>query len=301
MRLIFPTVGAQSFPTRRTRPPSCSTTSPRRIVSSTPPVRRFPHLPFLLPQAPRLTFPSFTQSSLPLPFPVSSTPSSSSQRTRTGNFIRASDCSSSGSSDYSHDDDADSSRSRRNVQLGVPGQAQGRIAQGRHSPSYASSPAPLPFHSTTDVVCLADSLHLLYNVNFSIVSQVNPHIHLLYVISLPLSWPNPVFSSASLTSPSLTSPSFPLPSPLPLLLVSVPSSSSPSYPSFRLPSADDSNFAPRGSPGRPVAHRKGKGWRGGFWLAAGEQFWKIEMVKWFRVRLPPPPPFPLVPAGGDVC
>ncbi|GAA6031322.1 hypothetical protein JCM8097_005602 [Rhodosporidiobolus ruineniae] len=66
------------------------------------------------------------------------------------------------------------------------------------------------------------SLHLLYNVNFSVVSQTNPHIHL---------W----------------------------------------------------HYAPRGSPGHPVQHRKGKGWRGGFWLSAAEQFWKIEMLKWFRV------------------
>lgn len=24
--------------------------------------------------------------------------------------------------------------------------------------------------------------------------------------------------------------------------------------------------------------------RGGFWLSAAEQYWKIEMLKWFRVR-----------------
>lgn len=66
------------------------------------------------------------------------------------------------------------------------------------------------------------SLHLLYNVNFSIVSQVNPHIHLF-------------------------------------------------------------NFAPRGAPGRPVSHRRGKGWRGGFLLSAAEQFLKIELMKNFRV------------------
>jgi hypothetical protein len=50
------------------------------------------------------------------------------------------------------------------------------------------------------------SLHLLFNVNHSIVSQVNPHVHLFF-------------------------------------------------------------FAPKGSAGRPVAHRKGKGWRGGFLLS----------------------------------
>lgn len=53
------------------------------------------------------------------------------------------------------------------------------------------------------------SLHLLFNVNHSIVSQVNPHVHLFF-------------------------------------------------------------FAPKGSAGRPVAHRKGKGWRGGF-LLSGER------------------------------
>ncbi|BGP49849.1 hypothetical protein JCM10450v2_005754 [Rhodotorula kratochvilovae] len=66
------------------------------------------------------------------------------------------------------------------------------------------------------------ALHLLYNVNFSIVSQVNPHIHLFH-------------------------------------------------------------FAPRGSPGRPVSHRAGRGWRGGFLLAAAEGYCKIELIKWFRV------------------
>ncbi|BGP17955.1 hypothetical protein JCM10213v2_006003 [Rhodosporidiobolus nylandii] len=82
--------------------------------------------------------------------------------------------------------------------------------QGKHKDG--SLRVDIPLHS----------LHLLYNVNFSVVSQVNPHIHLFH-------------------------------------------------------------FAPRGSPGHPVPHRKGRGWRGGFWLAAAEQFWKIEMVKWFRV------------------
>ncbi|KAL8277168.1 hypothetical protein RQP46_010416 [Phenoliferia psychrophenolica] len=66
------------------------------------------------------------------------------------------------------------------------------------------------------------SLHLMYNVNFSIVSQVNPHIHLFH-------------------------------------------------------------FAPRGSPGRPVSHRSGKGWRGGFFLSAAEQYLKLELTKNFRV------------------
>ncbi|GAA5977072.1 hypothetical protein JCM10908_004846 [Rhodotorula pacifica] len=81
--------------------------------------------------------------------------------------------------------------------------------QGRHKDG--SLRVDIPLHA----------LHLLYNVNFSIVSQVNPHVHLF-------------------------------------------------------------NYAPRGSPGRPVSHRKGRGWRGGFWLSAAEQYWKIEMLKWFR-------------------
>ncbi|KAF8914659.1 acyl transferase/acyl hydrolase/lysophospholipase [Mucidula mucida] len=42
-------------------------------------------------------------------------------------------------------------------------------------------------------------------------------------------------------------------------------------------------FAPRGSPGRPVAHRKGKGWRGNFLLSAGEQWLKHELTKNFKV------------------
>ncbi|KAG6831598.1 hypothetical protein H0H92_009071 [Tricholoma furcatifolium] len=42
-------------------------------------------------------------------------------------------------------------------------------------------------------------------------------------------------------------------------------------------------FAPRGSAGRPVAHRKGKGWRGNFLLSAGEQWLKHELSKNFKV------------------
>ncbi|KIM19965.1 hypothetical protein M408DRAFT_30776 [Serendipita vermifera MAFF 305830] len=42
-------------------------------------------------------------------------------------------------------------------------------------------------------------------------------------------------------------------------------------------------FASRGSAGRPVAHRKGKGWRGGFLLSAAEQFLKHELTKNFKV------------------
>ncbi|KAK0468400.1 patatin-domain-containing protein [Desarmillaria tabescens] len=42
-------------------------------------------------------------------------------------------------------------------------------------------------------------------------------------------------------------------------------------------------FAPRGSPGRPVAHYKGKGWRGNFVLSAAEQWLKHELTKNFKV------------------
>ncbi|OAX43465.1 patatin-domain-containing protein [Rhizopogon vinicolor AM-OR11-026] len=42
-------------------------------------------------------------------------------------------------------------------------------------------------------------------------------------------------------------------------------------------------FAPRGSAGKPVAHRKGKGWRGNFLLSAAEQWLKLELVKNFKV------------------
>ncbi|KAG9104474.1 hypothetical protein FRC06_002130 [Ceratobasidium sp. 370] len=44
-------------------------------------------------------------------------------------------------------------------------------------------------------------------------------------------------------------------------------------------------FAPRGSPGKPVAHRKGKGWRGGFLLSAAEQYLKLELTKNFKLHL----------------
>ncbi|KAF8450268.1 acyl transferase/acyl hydrolase/lysophospholipase [Boletus edulis BED1] len=42
-------------------------------------------------------------------------------------------------------------------------------------------------------------------------------------------------------------------------------------------------FAPRGSAGKPVAHRKGKGWRGNFLLSAAEQWLKLELTKNFKV------------------
>jgi len=39
------------------------------------------------------------------------------------------------------------------------------------------------------------------------------------------------------------------------------------------------SFKARGAPGRPVSHRGGRGWRGGFFLSACERFLKIEMMK----------------------
>ncbi|KAJ7129635.1 acyl transferase/acyl hydrolase/lysophospholipase [Mycena epipterygia] len=42
-------------------------------------------------------------------------------------------------------------------------------------------------------------------------------------------------------------------------------------------------FAPRGSAGKPVAHRKGKGWRGNFILSAAEQWLKYELTKNFKL------------------
>ncbi|KAJ9630763.1 hypothetical protein H2203_001287 [Taxawa tesnikishii (nom. ined.)] len=66
------------------------------------------------------------------------------------------------------------------------------------------------------------SLNLHFNVNFSIVSQVNPHINLFF-------------------------------------------------------------FSSRGSVGRPVTHRRGRGWRGGFLGSAVEQYLKLDLTKWLKV------------------
>jgi len=82
--------------------------------------------------------------------------------------------------------------------------------QGRHKDGSLRVDIPL------------QSLHLYFNVTYSIISQVNPHIHLFF-------------------------------------------------------------FQPRGAPGKPVNHRKGKGWRGGFFLSAAEQFLKLDLTKNFRV------------------
>ncbi|KAK3058091.1 hypothetical protein LTR09_001168 [Extremus antarcticus] len=66
------------------------------------------------------------------------------------------------------------------------------------------------------------SLNLHFNVNFSIVSQVNPHINLFF-------------------------------------------------------------FSSRGTVGRPVTHRRGRGWRGGFLGSALEQYIKLDLNKWLKV------------------
>ncbi|KAK5171708.1 uncharacterized protein LTR77_003344 [Saxophila tyrrhenica] len=66
------------------------------------------------------------------------------------------------------------------------------------------------------------SLNLHFNVNFSIVSQVNPHINLFF-------------------------------------------------------------FSSRGTVGRPVTHRRGRGWRGGFLGSALEQYLKLDLTKWLKV------------------
>jgi len=72
----------------------------------------------------------------------------------------------------------------------------------------------------TDIPIKALNLH--FNVNFSIVSQVNPHINLFF-------------------------------------------------------------FSSRGTIGRPVTHRKGRGWRGGFLGSAAEQYLKLDLTKWLKV------------------
>lgn len=72
----------------------------------------------------------------------------------------------------------------------------------------------------TDIPLKALNLH--FNVNFSIVSQVNPHINIFF-------------------------------------------------------------FSSRGTVGRPVTHRKGRGWRGGFLGSAIEQYIKLDLYKWLKV------------------
>ena len=42
-------------------------------------------------------------------------------------------------------------------------------------------------------------------------------------------------------------------------------------------------FSPYGSVGRPVTHRRGRGWRGGFLGSAMEQYIKLDLNKWLKV------------------
>ncbi|KAF1958767.1 patatin-domain-containing protein [Byssothecium circinans] len=72
----------------------------------------------------------------------------------------------------------------------------------------------------TDIPLKALNLH--FNVRFSIVSQVNPHINIFF-------------------------------------------------------------FSSRGTVGRPVTHRRGRGWRGGFIGSAAEQTIKLDLNKWLKV------------------
>jgi hypothetical protein len=72
----------------------------------------------------------------------------------------------------------------------------------------------------TDIPLKALNIH--FNVNFSVVSQVNPHINLFF-------------------------------------------------------------FSPRGSPGRPVTHRKGRGWRGGFLGSSLETSIKLDLQKYLKI------------------
>jgi predicted acylesterase/phospholipase RssA len=72
----------------------------------------------------------------------------------------------------------------------------------------------------TDIPLKALNIH--FNVNFSIVSQVNPHINLFF-------------------------------------------------------------FSPRGSPGRPVSHRRGRGWRGGFLGSSLETAIKLDLQKYLKI------------------
>ena len=66
------------------------------------------------------------------------------------------------------------------------------------------------------------ALNTNFNVTYSIVSQVNPHINLFF-------------------------------------------------------------FSSRGTVGRPVTHRRGRGWRGGFLGSATEQYLKLDLYKWLKV------------------
>lgn len=73
---------------------------------------------------------------------------------------------------------------------------------------------------STDIPTLA--LNTQFNVNYTIVSQVNPHVHVFF-------------------------------------------------------------YANQGSPGRPVTHLEGRGWRGGFLASTIEQMLKLDLAKWLKV------------------
>ncbi|KAL7308885.1 hypothetical protein PS15m_011024 [Mucor circinelloides] len=73
---------------------------------------------------------------------------------------------------------------------------------------------------STDIPTLA--LNTQFNVNYTIVSQVNPHVHVFF-------------------------------------------------------------YANQGSPGRPVTHLQGRGWRGGFLASTIEQMLKLDLAKWLKV------------------
>ncbi|KAL8694419.1 MAG: hypothetical protein Q9218_000911 [Villophora microphyllina] len=76
------------------------------------------------------------------------------------------------------------------------------------------------FSLRTDIPLKALNLH--FNVNFSIVSQVNPHVNLFF-------------------------------------------------------------FSSRGTVGRPVTHRRGRGWRGGFLMSALETSIKLDLAKYLKI------------------
>ncbi|KAI8997698.1 acyl transferase/acyl hydrolase/lysophospholipase [Pilobolus umbonatus] len=72
----------------------------------------------------------------------------------------------------------------------------------------------------TDIPTFA--LNTQFNVNYTVVSQVNPHVHVFF-------------------------------------------------------------YANQGSPGRPVTHLQGRGWRGGFLASSIEQILKLDLAKWLKV------------------
>ncbi|RDA94334.1 hypothetical protein CP533_3825 [Ophiocordyceps camponoti-saundersi (nom. inval.)] len=92
------------------------------------------------------------------------------------------------------------------------------------APSYALSPFSFgqkwkDGSLRTDIPIRALNTH--FNVNFTIVSQANPHVNAFF-------------------------------------------------------------FSSRGTVGHPVAHRKGRGWRGGYLMSAIENYLKLDMQKWLR-------------------